>query len=95
MERKRSSIIERLAYSADLPDETIPGLPLVEIAGERRVLIENHQGVVEYGSQCIRVKVKFGQICVNGCGLELSRMTKGQLIISGRVDSVQLIRGCR
>ena len=86
--------MERLRNAAALPDEPLPGLPLVEIAGQQRVLIENHRGVVEYGPQTIRVKVKFGQICISGTGLELARMTKGQLIISGRIDSVHLIRGC-
>lgn len=89
----KQSFIERMVTAVDLQDEPIPGLPLVEIAGERRVLIENHRGVMEYGTQTIRVKVKFGQICVCGSGLELARMNRGQLVISGRVDSVQLIRG--
>ena len=43
--------IDRMADAADLPDEPIPGQPLVEIAGERRVLIERHSGVTEYGRQ--------------------------------------------
>ena len=90
---RKNSIMEQLTNAADLQDEPIPGLPLIEIAGERRVLIENHSGVVEYGSEKIRVKVKYGQVCICGCGLELARMTRGQLVISGRVDAVQLIRG--
>ena len=89
----KKSFMEQITNAADLQDEPIPGLPLIEIAGERRVLIENHRGVVEYGSKTIRVKVKYGQICVCGSGLELARMTRGQLVISGTVDAVQLIRG--
>ncbi len=92
MEKKRS-ILEQLTTAADLMEEPIPSQPLVEIAGERRVLIENHRGVVEYGTKTIRVKVKFGQICICGCDLELARMVKGQLIVTGRVDGVHLIRG--
>lgn len=92
---KRKTITEHIAGATDLQDEPSPLLPLVEIAGDRRVLIENHRGVVEYGSETIRVVVKFGQIRVTGCGLELLRMTSGQLIIAGRIDAVQLIRGCR
>lgn len=89
----KRSFMEQITNAADLQDEPIPGLPLIEIAGERRVLIENHRGVIEYGSQTIRVKVKYGQVCICGSGLELARMTRGQLVISGRVDAVQLIRG--
>ena len=83
----------KLTMAADLPDEPIPGRPLVEIIDHSRVLIENHKGVTEYGCNLIRVKVKFGSICICGSNLELSRMTKGQLIITGDVDAIQLCRG--
>lgn len=91
---RRKSFIQRLAFAADLPDEPFPKTPLVEIMGDQRVLIENHCGVIEYGQRTIRVKVKKGQICIAGTGLILARMTAGQLIISGRIESVHLLRGC-
>jgi sporulation protein YqfC len=90
---KKGRILERLTMAADLPDESIPGLPLVEIFGNARVLVEHHMGVTEYGTERIRVRVKYGDVCICGCGLELSRMTKGQLIIRGQIDSIQLNRG--
>ena len=70
----------------------MPGVPLIEIAGHRRVLIEHHCGVSEYGREKICVKVKFGQISIMGSGLELARMTREQLIITGCVTAVNLIR---
>ena len=90
---RKISFMERLTQAADLPDEPLPGLPLIEVAGDRRVLIEHHCGVMEYSTQEIRVKVKYGHICVEGSCLTLTHMTKGQLIISGRIHSIHLIRG--
>ena len=75
---KGRMILQRLADGADLSAEPLPGQPIVEIAGDRRVLIENHFGVKEYSREKI--------------DLELIRMTKEQLIISGRIDAVTLIR---
>ena len=72
-----SGIWNRLALAADLPDEPFPGLPLVEIVDNCRVLIENHKGVNEYGRNMIRIKVKYGSVCVCGQNLELTRMEKG------------------
>ncbi len=89
----KKGMLERAIMGADLPGEAVPGLPLVEIMGEHRVLIENHRGVVGYGCTEICVKVKFGVIKVCGDGLMLSRMTKQQLIISGKIDGVCLCRG--
>lgn len=91
--QKGKSIFERLTAAADLHDEAIPHLPLVEIAGDRRVLIENHQGVIAYATEQICVKVKYGSVCICGSGLELARMSKGQLIVSGTIGKIELLRG--
>lgn len=90
---KASKIFEKLVIAADLPDEPIPGLPLIEIAGDRRVLIENHFGVCEYSDQTIRVKVKYGSVCISGSDLILAKMTKGQLTVSGKISGVVLEKG--
>lgn len=91
--KQRNSLIRQLTERADLPGEPIPGLPLVEIGGDSRVLIENHRGVCEYGTEKICVKVCFGQLCICGSGMTLASMTREQLVIRGRIDSVTLLRG--
>ena len=90
--KRQKWIFENMALDADLPGETIPGQCLVEIAGENRVLIENHKGVTMYECDKIHVRVRFGELCVCGAGLELARMTKCQLVITGRIDCVALKR---
>ena len=84
--------MERLADGMDLMGEPLPGQPLVELAGDRRVLIEYHKGVVQYSRERICVRVNYGTVCVCGAGLELSRMTAEQLVISGRIDQIGLSR---
>lgn len=84
-----------LADKTELESETLPGLPIVEIAGDRRVLIERHGGVLEYGQERIRVRVGYGAVCITGFDLELVQMTHQQLVIAGRVDSVCLQRRCK
>ena len=89
----RKHILDRMAVAADLSSEPVSKLPLVEIAGERRVLIENHFGVTGYGSQEICVKVRFGHVIICGKGLELVRMTKEQLVVMGTIDGVRFCKG--
>lgn len=89
---KAYRFLERLADHTELETEPMPAQPIVEIAGERRVLVENHGGVRAYSTEQILVNVKYGVVCVCGCGLELIRMTKEQLVIRGRIDSVSLRR---
>lgn len=90
--KKQRGWIERIADSADLQGEAFPGQPVVEIFGERRVLIEHHNGVIEYGRERIQIRVHYGFLCVCGSCLELARMTGEQLVITGRIDGVNLIR---
>lgn len=87
--------MQRLADSAELDAEPLPGVPVVELAGDSRVLIERHGGVTEYSRERIGVKVRYGTVNICGCNLELTRMTREQLVVSGRIDCVQLHRRCR
>ena len=75
-----------------MPGEILPGQSLVELAGDSRVLIENHQGVTEYSRCRIGATVSFGRVLVCGEDLELARMTQRQLVIIGRVEGVTLVR---
>ena len=70
--------------------ETLPGISLVEICDRRRVLIENHCGIIAYGCREILVKVKYGHICVSGANLKLTKMNKDKLVIIGDIRSVCL-----
>ena len=72
--------------------DVVSGQPIIEIGGDRRVLIENHQGVAAYGREKILVHVNFGSVCICGGNLEMLHMTKEQLVIYGRIDSVGLQR---
>lgn len=85
----KRNILQRLAEGAEEP---MPMVPLLELAGDRRVLIENHRGVAEYSREKIRVQVRYGQLCICGAGLELAQMSKNQLVICGRIDSISLVR---
>lgn len=89
---RKNSWLERLMDEMDLPGENLPKQTLVEIGGERRVLVENHNGVTEYSREKIMIRVKYGLICVSGCDMEMVRMSRQQLIITGRIDGVHLIR---
>ena len=66
--------------------------PLVELSGDRRVLIERHRGILQYQRDRICVKVKFGTVAVTGEDLEIYQMSQEKLVISGCVDAVILLR---
>lgn len=68
-------------------------VPLVELAGRNRVLIENHMGVLAYSLEEIQVKVAYGKLVVTGQNLQLLQLNAEQLVISGNIDALHPIGG--
>ena len=75
-----------------LPSELLHGQFLLELLGRERVLIENHQGILEYGSEKICIKTAFGSVAVSGTDLHLSCLSKERLVIVGPVSQVAVTR---
>ncbi len=70
----------------------ISKLPLIELAGDRRVLIENHMGVLAYSNDEIQIKVSYGKVTVFGNNLRFIQMNGEQLVIKGCIENIQLFR---
>ena len=66
-------------------------LPIVELVGQSRLLIENHQGVQSYSINEIQIKVCYGCVIVTGDKLQLMEMSRVKLVICGRIDSLQIL----
>ena len=77
-------------FSAISKEDAIEKLPLVEIVGQNRVLIENHRGVVGYSPVEIQIKVRYGKLSVAGSCLKFMQISREQLVITGKIDSVTL-----
>ena len=66
-------------------------LPILELVGQRRLLIENHDGVLSYAPNEIKIKVCYGCVIVDGNDLQLMEMSRVKLAICGRIDGLQLL----
>ena len=86
-------MLRLMAEAADTPQELLPGMPLIEITGAGRVLIENHGGVTEYETDRIRVRLRCGAVVIRGNRLKITRMSNCQLVISGSLLGVDRERG--
>ncbi len=90
---KRKPMLRLIAEAVDAPRELLAGEPLIEMAGDQRLMIENHTGVKVYTGNCIRVGIKGGTVSIEGCGLRIARMQKKQLVIVGTIRNLCLERG--
>ena len=91
--KPNKNILQKLTEDTRLLSQPFTGVPLVELTGDARILVEHHKGITEYSREKICVRVKYGFVCICGSKLELSCMTDQQLVISGKIDSVTVMRG--
>ena len=90
-EKKPNKMTEFL----DIPKEIGSNQPKITAAGFNEILIENYRGILEYESYLIRISTHIGTIGVNGIDLELTKMTTDDVLITGRVDSVEFEEMCQ
>ena len=92
---QQGGIYDRLSRLTLAGSGVIPGVPLIEIISDKRVLIENHQGICKYTREQICIYAQCGIICINGMNLYLENMSKQQIVVSGNVHGVFWCRGAK
>ena len=93
MNEKRDVLARAVLQTRQLA-ESVTRRPLLELTGERRVLIENYITVADYSLSEVCIKVCYGYIRVQGKYLHLEHMTRDSLLITGQIDNICLCRGC-
>lgn len=84
--------LRSVADHAELTDGILPGQTVVEVIGEGRVLVEGHNGVLEYNDCEVSTKVGYGVVKTIGCNLKLTVLDKDKLVVTGEVHRIELLR---
>ena len=84
--KNRKTIGEVLA----IPQEVYSDQPLTQLHGRRSAVVENHNGILEYSDERVKIAVKRGSVCIIGAGLRIARMTRGRVEIRGNIQRLEL-----
>lgn len=87
--KRIAELPEEIADRLDLPAESMAGVPKLTVTGRRRVLIENHRGLLEYSRDCIEVDGGRVRLRIRGTNLQLVAMDRSDLLISGIILSAE------
>jgi len=58
--------------------------------GSRRLLVENHTGILSFSDSRVLLDSRAGALCVTGSGLSLSGVRSGAMMIRGSLRRVEL-----
>lgn len=86
--RKRKSMQSRLERALEIPKEISSNEPKITIMGFNEMLIENYKGILEYQEFYIRINTYLGIININGFNLNLTEMTSDDIMITGKIETV-------
>ena len=86
--RKKRNTQSRLDAILDIPKELSTDIPKITVIGFEQILIENHIGILEYQDYYIRLNTCIGIININGFNLKLDEMTTDDIVVNGKIDSI-------
>ena len=76
----------------DLPGDIQPGVPRMELVGDREFFMTQHRGVLSYTTETVDIGGGDMTVRVIGTDLQLMAMTEGELRLRGRIAAVELRR---
>lgn len=86
---KKLKTAAELAESFALSDIGVPETPRVTVVAARRLMVEGHRGILEFGNEHIVLSARHCKLHVYGTGMKLSAMSTDTLIIYGKIASVE------
>lgn len=80
--------MNRLDSILEMPKEISTCEPKITILGFNEMLIENYKGILEYQEFFIRINTHIGILNINGYNLNLTEMTKDDILVTGKIESL-------
>lgn len=82
----------KLSRLLELPKEIEKNNTKITINSFDEMLIENYKGIIEYEEFYVKVKTEIGIVNINGFNLGLEQITEDDIIIKGKIESLDIER---
>ncbi|WP_026884887.1 sporulation protein YqfC [Clostridium akagii] len=89
MENKISKVKEKLADKLDIPKDIALSMPRIIVIGNEEITIENHQGILKFCDDFIKVKCCYGNMYINGYNLEILFISGRTVVLGGKFKSIE------
>ena len=86
--KRKNKRISKINNMFELPQEIVTDKPKITIVGFEELLIENYKAILEYEDFYIKINTYIGAININGFNLRLKEMTGDDIMVLGKIDSL-------
>ncbi len=89
----KKGILEKASETLDLPKNLTMQLPRLLFTGHRELFIENYRGILEYGTDVLRIATSGKTVRVCGSALTIKSIASEEITLEGNIDSVSFEGG--
>lgn len=79
---------EKAADVSGIPEDVLMGWPKLIWYGRRRLIVEQHQGILAYEEGAIRLRTSCGILMVEGAGLQITHYGPMDAVVTGQIARV-------
>ncbi len=83
-----TKMVTQAASFLHIPQDVIPGEPVITMTGRRNVYIENYNRIISFLDNEVKLQAKTCRIIVQGKRLEIEYYTGDDILITGFIHSV-------
>ena len=87
------AFLRRAAERLDLPQDIAAGLPRIEFDGFSLCRLDRHRGILAYDRERIVIALVGGTVTLEGAELEVQRMHREALTVTGTIRQVSFDGG--
>ena len=80
--------MQKFFKATDIPNVVFDGGFRTEMFGNSELILENHKGILEYGTELIRINCDKMTVKIEGEGLSLIAMNSSAISIKGNILSI-------
>ncbi len=88
MKNIRQQMKKWMTQQLQLPADVLMDLPRITMIGQVHIYIENHQGVLRFSKQELRLLLKQGQLLIKGEKFVIKTILPEELLLEGQIDQV-------
>jgi sporulation protein YqfC len=91
MRRLRKKLNEWTSQVIDLPPDVTLDLPRLTLIGNRRIVIENHRGLIHFSGEQMKLAINNGVLELLGNELIIRTISIDEISIEGRIDELKYL----
>lgn len=76
----------------EIPEESLADIPHIEIISDKKAILDNIDGILEYEDDIIRVSKGSCIICIYGKNLEFLSLKTYSIVITGQIARLEFER---